>query len=1079
MTTPILPRLKRDDSSVQLPEKGGEWKVYPKATFEIIAKSLDYTAPGENKRINSVPNIWALPMTLEIPIFNKVHPLRQDAISQWQGMLGAIAFAKIRNFPLKVQRLDVDELRRRHPFAEALWQLKPDSEKSLYKIDAKEAWQEIFVWTWDEEPVGMTSPTTIVVPASEAQWTGLPWWSQDDRKLLSPVPYLSDEEKPLFGGWLNNLTQEANNSTYGGNPQTVNMVVGLLGDFQKIMGRSASGDDIFGKEPQYFGGSLNRGVLKGLDRPIKLKEIGSGDSFVKVINSTGKNPAKPLILIDPTIATSWGIAPQNIRVHKDKTLASLNIEDLRAGRIAGWDDVKCIEPHDLFLSELTFIDVENALPGSLAIQSNQPLLFNNRKITPLLPLNPLLLEYFTPEDLMGRIRLTQNGQVIRISINLPLAGMNGGKDSLPEEYQLLREYTLNEQNAIEDVPVLELWPNLRIPNWQDYYAFYFDANDTFKISFVDSQDPHTYNDRNGDYIITRLSTFPTHINCQRQGSSVGFILLSTPPERKLSDTWSVGVDFGTSFTNVYVNHNGKIEPLKLEDLHLQVTLADLETRKPTLFQHFIPDVFEPVDKPLPLASVLTRLGETGNERKKVLYDGRILVPDRLKFNPESSWIETDLKWKDPGKLNRLFLEQLCLMISALAAKAGVGSVQWSVSYPSAFSRAEINAYAKTWNDLTKELQKRTGMKHICPEPGEKSFRTESLALAQYFADKEECNLVRSACIDLGGGTSDISIWQSNNLIHQCSIQLAGRHLLSQFLEKRPVLIARWFKRPTEEWLDLAEDKFKAKIDSLLRHESEQWLEDVRPSLEDDRDFQGLIRLMAIGTAGIYYYVGLILGTLSDEGKYTEGKIPSVYIGGNGSRLLHWLDHSGTFTRRSGINELFQRMIADGSDLAETGGSDTQISKRPKDEAAYGLVLDRSKLQGLERKSKDPLIAGENCRINGQNVDFNQRMSSNGDDITLIEAPPQLDRLMDFINSFNEGIKDLEIEEEIKPFSQYKKGSGLDEVYSKELMNKTLDELRSSLININSVGDGEKIRLEPPFVLGLKALIKVLAKEWAS
>jgi hypothetical protein len=1078
MTVPILPKLKPDDSSVQLPEKGGEWKVYPKATFEDVAKSLDYAAPGENKRINSVPNMWALPMTLEIPIFNNVHPLRQDAIGQWQGMLAAIAFAKIRNFPLVVQRLDIDEVRRRHPFAEALWQLKPDSEKSLYKIDNKEAWQEIYIWTWNGEPVGMTSPTTIVVPAPEGIWSGLPWWNQDDRKLVFPQPYLSDEEKPLFGGWLSNLLRETNNPEYSGHPQTVNNVVGLLGSFQASMGRSASEADIFDQDsPQYFGVALNRGVLKGLNRPIKLKEIGSGDSYVKVVNSPSKTPAKPLILIDAEVATVWGIAPQNIRVHKDKTLASLNIEDLRAGRIAGWDDVRCIEPRDLFLPELTFIDVDDALPGGFPVQSNQPLLFNNNKITPLLPFNPLLLEYFTPEDLMGRVRFMQNGSMVRVVLNLPLAGMNSAANGRPEEYQLVREYTLNEQNAIEDVPVLELWPNLKIPNWQDYYAFYFDANDTFKVSFGDAQEPHTYSDRNGDYIITRLSNFPTHINCQRRGYPVGFILLKTPIEQKLSDTWVVGVDFGTSFTNVYVNRKGKVEPLQLENLHLKITAANVETRQPVLFESFIPEVFVPADKPLPLASVLTRLGATGNEKKKVLYDGRIYVPDRINFHPESNHIETDLKWKDPGKLNRLFLEHLGLMVSALAAKAGVGEIQWSVSYPSAFSRADINAYAKTWKDLTEELQKRTGLKHVCPEPGEKSFRTESLALAQYFADKEDCNLVRSACIDLGGGTSDISIWQANNLIHQCSIQLAGRHLLSQFLEQRPVLIARWFKRPTEEWSDLAEDKFKAKIDSLLRHESERWLKDDRPELEDDKDFQGLIRLMAIGTAGIYYYVGLILGTLTAEGKYTEGKTPSVYIGGNGSRLLHWLDHGGVFTRRSGINELFRRMVADGSDLQETTGSDTQISQRPKDEAACGLVLEKSKLQGLDRKAKDPLIAGENCRINGQNVGFDQRMSADGDDITSIEAPPQLDRLIDFINSFNEGIKDLGIEEEIKPFSQYRKGSGLEAGYSEELFDKTMTELRSTLININN-GDGEQLRVEPPFILGLKALMKVLAREWA-
>jgi hypothetical protein len=154
-----------------------------------------------------------------------------------------------------------------------------------------------------------------------------------------------------------------------------------------------------------------------------------------------------------------------------------------------------------------------------------------------------------------------------------------------------------------------------------------------------------------------------------------------------------------------------------------------------------------------------------------------------------------------------------------------------------------------------------------------------------------------------------------------------------------------------------------------------------------------------------------------------------------------------------------------------------MSRKPGDEVACGLVLNKTKLQGLKPRTKDPLIAGESCRINGQNVSFDQRMSADGDDITLIEAPPQLDRLIDFINSFNQGIKDLGIEEEIKPFSQYLQGSGLEAGYSEELFDKTMTELRSTLININN-GDSEKFLVEPSFILGLKSLMKVLAREWA-
>jgi hypothetical protein len=1075
MTSIILPKLT-NDASVKPPESPGLWKSYPKAVFEDVARSLDYAAPGEGKKINSVPSVWALPMTLEIPLMNKTHPLRTEAIGQWQGMLAAIAFAKVRGFPLAAQRLDIGELRGNMPFAEALHQLQPDGNKSLHQLgDNKTPWQELFIWTWQGMPVGMTSPTTLVVPAADALWEGLPWWKKETGRLSFPQPYLSDEEKKLCRSWVENLITEVVNDRYQGDSVTKNNISGLLAAFRDSMGPVSSQEEAIDRDsPQYYSVPINRGVLNGLNYPIKFKEIASDDSHVRIMGSTGKTPSKPLLLIDSSISEVWGIASQNIRVHRDKTLASLNIADLKAGRIPNWDDVNCVEPQDLFLPELTFIDDEAALPGAFPAQNSQPLMFNRQKITPLLPLNPLLLEYFTPEDLMSRLRFAQSGEGVRVILNLPLKGTTEG--GRPPEYQLAKEYPLKEQNKIEDVPVLEIWPHLRTPGWKAYYAFYFDANSTFKVTFNEAEEPHTYSDRSGDYIVTRLSSFPSHINCQRDGYPIGFIPLRTPPEEPAVGSWRVGVDFGTSFTNIYVNRQGKIEPLQLENLHLQVTAGDQETRNPVLFENFIPEEFLPTHKPLPLASVLTKRGETNRDRKRVVYDGRIYVPDRKDFHPEANHIETDLKWKKL-ELNRLFLEHLGLIISALAARAGVKEILWAISYPSAFSRNDIRTYAKTWATLTADLQSRTGITQQCPSQDDPLFRTESLALAQYFADREDCNLIRSACIDLGGGTSDISIWQENTLLHQCSVQLAGKHLLAQFLEQRTALIARWFKEPTEDWADLEEDKFKAKIDSLLRHNSEDWLKNDRPQLEEDRDFQGLIRLMAVGTAGIYYYVGLILNTLVAEEKYTETDIPSVYIGGNGSRLLHWLTPNGIFDRHAGISELFNRMVADASGLNEGGGSNTQISKKPKDEAACGLVIDRTKLKGLDRKTKDPLIAGEACKLNGQEILANQRMMLNDEDISKIEPPQSLQQLLTFIEAFNKGIKDLEIEEEIKPFSQYQRKTGLDEKYAADLMGKTSIELRRMLIDINDAGD-DKLREEPMFILGLKSLLRVLAREWA-
>jgi hypothetical protein len=65
----------------------------------------------------------------------------------------------------------------------------------------------------------------------------------------------------------------------------------------------------------------------------------------------------------------------------------------------------------------------------------------------------------------------------------------------------------------------------------------------------------------------------------------------------------------------------------------------------------------------------------------------LYIPGWNSFNSENSWIETDLKWENLT-LNRLFLKHLALHISALAAKNGVKQIQWSISYPSAFSNSD-------------------------------------------------------------------------------------------------------------------------------------------------------------------------------------------------------------------------------------------------------------------------------------------------------------------------------------------------------------------------------------------------------
>ena len=823
------------DSDVRPPNEVGKWDAQDFETFGKVASSLDYKSPGRVKSVSSVPTMWARPLSMEMALHNKYYPIREQMIEQWQGMLAAIALAEVRRFPLKAELLELGELRLNNTFARSLYELKPEPVNALYQLEGKNPWQDVYVFLWDGKPVGMTSPSTLVVPSEEGKWDTLPWWNSQDYRVESPHIYLNITEKALLWRWLENLRNELNK--HGGQTRALDMMRGLLEEFRDSLGTEPEQRLSLSDNPQFFTVALNRGVLKALNKPVKAE---SQESSVRLISSPDKKVEVPdLLIVDPEIAGAWGESPQNIWVYQEVTLAALNIEDLHKRRII-WNDVKWIESKDLFLPELTFIDLEDALPGAFPPNTTQLLTFKGQQITPLLPLNPMLLDYFTPEDLMSKVQLTplngSDGPLVRVTLDLPLSGVDNDPNH-PQNYRIFKDYPLKEENALTVVPVLEVWPHFRADDWHEYYAFYYDAevlastkpeDKTFQVSFPDAKEPHIFQEGRGSYQTARLEEFPPLIICQdKSRNTLGLILLKTPEKVQLTGSWTVGVDFGTFYTNVYVNRKGVVDPLPLESMHLKVTEVEIETRLPVLFEYFIPESFIPPEKPLPLVNIVTTRGKRARNSDQLcpILDGRIYIPDRDRFKPEEDWIETDLKWKNII-LNRLFLKHLALHITALAAKNGVKKIQWSLSYPSAFSRGERTRYARNWQNLTRDLEAKTGISHLCPEPDNlEYFRTESLAFAQYFADQEQLDLVRSTCIDMGGGTSDISIWEASDdrfkLIHQCSVQLAGRHLFSQFLELNPKFLVNTFLvdgSNVDSWEGLGEGNFNLRLNLLLRAE---------------------------------------------------------------------------------------------------------------------------------------------------------------------------------------------------------------------------------------------------------------------
>ncbi len=1083
---PLLPQLK-SDYAVRSGDVGS-WALHPISVLQNVATSLEHQAPNEFDSISPLPTIWAYPLTFEMALHNPGHPLRDQMVKQWRGMIAAIAFTEAHSYPLKVRRIKIGELAH-NSFDKALRQLVPDATNALYdryETGENHPWRDIFVFLWNDHPVGMTSPSTIVVPSAVGDWGSLRWYDASSRRLRSPHQFLNglygEEDKAQLYLWLDSVSKEINNERLGGNPFAANNMIRLISEFQRDLCSQRPDVPLYYSEAKnIFGMPINRGLLSVLERPI---QVTARDSNVTLVPSADKAPAKPLILLDPNIAGYWGRQPEDIYVYKENTLARLSPDQIETYRMS-WQDVNCVTPADLFLPELKFIDnTAEAIPGGLMPTTSQPIIFAGEYITPLIPVNSILLEYLTPEELVDKMTFRQvdGGEPqLEVSLDLPLSGMTNG--SPPENYRLIKTYPLKQENALATVPVLELWPNFRAPDWKVYYALFFDlaaGESTFRVGFLGTPETETFtDDQDGSYSLTRLTEFPCVIECLDNANQlIGIILPAQPPRLTPKAKWKVGVDFGTSFTNIYTSTPSKVEPLAFDDnLLFKVTESPLDTRFPTLFNYFIPERFLPAEKPLPLNSILTTRGSNRNrgEDERAILDGRIFNPSVLTFDPRESWIHTDLKW-DNFDENSLFLRHLIIHICANAIKQGIKTIKWLLSYPSAFSPNQRRLYERRWLDLLEETYPLTGLTFECsPYREDSSFRTESLAFAQYFADKERRDLVCSTCIDIGGGTSDISIWQKNQLLHQCSIKLAGRDLLSNFLSLNPTFISKYFEGGVD-LTALSGSNFHAMCDVRLRFSSEEWLRKQRPKLTNVREVQGLTRLMALGICGLYYYVGLLIRVLRADETYTPDSITAMYLGGNGSRLLHWLDTTGQFSRYSEIQPFLSRLLSRGAGMEDTEKY-TQLSSSPKDEIACGLVLDNTKLAGFSYRSRgSALVPGEAYTMNGTAYNWDQPIVIS-DDISRISEfrIHNLDNLNNYLYEFHRALQDLQIEG-VEPLPGYKMSTDLND--NNRLWQRTQRSLSNILQEGNFIGPANEIQIEPPFILGLKALLQSLGKEWA-
>jgi hypothetical protein len=422
---------------------------------------------------------------------------------------------------------------------------------------------------------------------------------------------------------------------------------------------------------------------------------------------------------------------------------------------------------------------------------------------------------------------------------------------------------------------------------------------------------------------------------------------------------------------------------------------------------------------------------------------------------------------------------MALLITCNGAAEGVAKINWSVSYPSAFSRRHANTYRKCWEDLCAELRLITGLDHeLIEDDGRGGLQTEAIAFANYFRSYRAKQVVHAACLDVGGGTTDVSIWQEDSLLHQVSIPFAGRDICTRIMQMKPVFMRSLFKSSAAG--DIANDEAKLRqdpnfngwFDNCLRYESEILLLERLPVLraQQDKQLNEFVSLMAIGFAGLYHYLGLILKGLSMEKSLMKQTPMDVYMGGTGARFMHWLDESGRFTKACETDELMEAVQTMSASFTSgrIGNALTTLSNAFKDETACGLVSNGGNLKGDFDPRHHRMFAGERVTINRSTFDIFDRVIEPEDGIVSQYDLVSNDELRRFTRNYDTILKSLQITS-LMPISKLATEARLWSDVDTEIRAICLEKMDKEFIELDP---------EPPFFTGLKGLVRVLAREWA-
>lgn len=729
----------------------------------------------------------------------------------------------------------------------------------------------------------------------------------------------------------------------------------------------------------------------------------------------------------------------------------------------------------------------------------------------LLPLSSRFFEYFTLDDVDSMICIVDDGaNSVRVKLKIQL--QDGQYKVIERRYtgywsdtrreDCIIEY--DEQDISTPLPHIVFWPKIHPDVWKEpyYCMIYSERYNSQHRELISLQ----YKDKDNKAIssssarkskavdVVKLDNLPTYIAIEDISKhTTGYLILDhrrLPQFELHTDNTKVGLDFGTSHTNVAIKIDGHTEiltynshyngsNLNCEDFINTIGFTDAQMTtdnipdllKANLSQYLYPNRLgmdnskDEANFPMPTMVVkednapepTPLLHYSINFSKSNLYP---YLENAKPINKSTSTMN-DLKWNhdiNSQNASEAYLRVLLTLLRCELIKRRVdpNSAKYFWAYPRSFSRVDTDRYDNMWRRMLSGLSV--------------SKTDESKAALLYFDHNGTVSSNNPGMViiaDVGGGSSDVSVWHNQDIRLLTSSLWAGRDLAGYRDDQSFYSIL----------LDTLKAEFPKVADQFIRSNDPQMcLNYILYSLTDDtlaqyalsNPFYKVRFLIIYFFSTLFYEIGLQCRRFKDD---TINSV-DVCLAGNGSRFASWCGNNGSISDLDA--DIYKDVLRISMGLGEKIKINLQTSQAKKCEVAVGLCEGREELFNKEAEFA-PIIA-ESVSIQGNKLspdeiitEFDETHRENAKNLILSESDSELVK-------FHEVLFDV-----LEKSDLYRHGLNADPALN------DLDEIKTELLGDwnNLVGQirtmaGDNIQnlssiSSSLFILGMKATIRRLHK----